>query len=195
MSKKRKRTILLAALLAVCLLTYIVPSGEYVRYQDEVTGKSVVDPASFSYVDQTPVSPLKIPQLFLETCVSNAQLIFVVLFITGSLGLVLETGMLTAFCTKLVRFCSVKGREKFFIPFVLFLFTLLGTTQSTDKVIAFAPLGVMLALSMGYDAIVGIAIVLCGVGVGFSAGSLSIVTALAQQLAELPIYSGVVWRL
>lgn len=187
--------VIILILLAVCLLTYIVPSGEYVRYQDEVTGKSLVDPDSFSYVDQTPVSPLKIPQLFLETCVSNAQLIFVVLFITGSLGLVLETGMLTAFCTKLVRFCSVKGREKFFIPFVLFLFTLLGTTQSTDKVIAFAPLGVMLALSMGYDAIVGIAIVLCGVGVGFSAGSLSIVTALAQQLAELPIYSGVVWRL
>ena len=82
--------VIILILLAVCLFTYIIPSGEYVRYQDEVTGKSVVDPASFSYVDQTPVSPLKIPQLFLETCVSNAQLIFVVLFITDILYVVVD---------------------------------------------------------------------------------------------------------
>lgn len=187
--------IIIILLLIACVLTYIVPAGEYARYADEATGKNIVDPDSFAYVDSSPVSPLRIPKLFIETCVSNATLIFVIMFITGALGIVMETGMLTAFCTKLVRFCSKKGREKFFIPLVMFMFAVLGTTQSTDKVIAFAPLGVMLALSMGYDAIVGIAIVLCGVGVGFSGGSLGIVTPLAQEIAELPLYSGVTWRL
>lgn len=187
--------IIIILLLISCALTYIVPAGEYVRYADEATGKNIVDPNSFSYAANSPVSPLQIPKLFIDTCVSNATLIFVIMFITGALGIVMETGMLTAFCTKLVRFCSKKGREKLFIPLVMFMFALLGTSQSTDKVIAFAPLGVMLALSMGYDAIVGIAIVLCGVGVGFSGGSLGIVTPLAQEIAELPLYSGVAWRL
>ena len=48
----------------------------------------------------------------------------------------------------------------------------------------------MLAATLGYDAIVGVAIVLLGVGIGFSTGILAPTTAVAQDLAELPAYSG-----
>ena len=44
--------------------------------------------------------------------------------------------------------------------------------------------------TLGYDAIVGVAIVLLGVGIGFSTGILAPTTAVAQDLAELPAYSG-----
>ena len=74
--------IIIILLLIACVLTYIVPAGEYARYADEATGKNIVDPDSFAYVDSSPVSPLRIPKLFIETCVSNATLIFVIMFIT-----------------------------------------------------------------------------------------------------------------
>ena len=78
---------------------------------------------------------------------------------------------------------------------ILLIFAIIGITQSTNKFIGFAPLGVMLAATLGYDAIVGVAIVLLGVGIGFSTGILAPTTAVAQEIAELPAYSGMWLRI
>ena len=59
--------IIILILIFCCFLTYIIPSGQYVRSVDEVTGRSIVDPNSFEYVAGTPVSPLEIPKLFMPT--------------------------------------------------------------------------------------------------------------------------------
>ena len=103
--------------------------------------------------------------------------------------------MFHAFCNKLSRACAKSGKEILFIPAITLIFTLIDLTQSTDKFIAFGPIGVMLAVTLGYDAIVGIAIVLLGVGVGFSVGALHTTTAVAQQISGLDLYSGITVRL
>lgn len=183
-------------LLVVTALTYIIPAGSFQRYMDETTGKTIVDATSFALSEtSTPVSFLRIPYLIVTSCVSQGSIIFGIILIAGALEIVLHTGMFQVFCNKLSRICSVGGREKLFIPIMTFVFVLMGLTQSTDKFIAFAPLGVMLALTMGYDAIVGVAIVLLGVGISYSAGSFSQVTMIAQQIAELPLYSDFEYRL
>lgn len=121
-------------------------------------------------------------------CAKRDNIIFPLIVIAGCLEVILSTGMFHAYCGKMAMKC--KGKEKIFIPAILLIFAFIGITQSTNKFIGFAPLGVMLAATLGYDAIVGVAIVLLGVGIGFSTGILAPTTAVAQDLAELPAYSG-----
>lgn len=188
--------IIFILLLLMCVLTYIIPSGTYARYEDEALGRTVVDPNNFTSTGETnPVSPLKIPLIAFNGFLNQATLIFAVIVIAGAMEIIITTGMFQAFCHKLAVFCSIKGREKLFIPIVMTVFVLLGLTQSTDKFIGMAAIGVMLAVSVGYDAITGIAVVLLGVGIGFSAGAIHATTAVAQEIAGLELYSGMWLRI
>ena len=183
--------IIVLLLVVVSLLTYFIPAGSYARYEDE-TGRSVVDPTTFAYSEESnPVSILQIPSMIVKAIEKNASLIFSIIIIAGALEIILSTGMFHAFCNKLSRACAKSGKEILFIPAITLIFTLIGLTQSTDKFIAFGPIGVMLAVTLGYDAIVGIAIVLLGVGVGFSVGALHTTAAVAQQISGLDLYSGI----
>ena len=59
----------------------------------------------------------------------------------------------------------------------------------------FAPIMVMIAISLGYDSIVGAGIILLGGAVGFSTGTLNPSTTLvAQDIAGLAPYSGIGYR-
>ena len=61
--KKRKfkvphtYVIICIIILIMAVLTYIVPAGQYDRVKDEATGRTVVDPDTFQYVDSNPVKP------------------------------------------------------------------------------------------------------------------------------------------
>ena len=49
--------VIILTLIIVCMvLTWIVPSGSYERVQDPASGKTVVDPASFHYVEDKSVN-------------------------------------------------------------------------------------------------------------------------------------------
>ena len=40
--------IIFILLLLMCVLTYVIPSGTYARYEDEALGRTVVDPNNFT---------------------------------------------------------------------------------------------------------------------------------------------------
>lgn len=44
-------------ILIMAVSTYIIPAGQYERVVDEATGRTVVDPDSFTYVEQSPIKP------------------------------------------------------------------------------------------------------------------------------------------
>src|SRR5699024_4870792 len=49
--------ILLAIMLLVVILSYLIPSGSYERIEDSATGMTVIDPDTFSYVEnETPIT-------------------------------------------------------------------------------------------------------------------------------------------
>ena len=179
--------IIVCLLLFVSFLTYVIPAGEYNRVKTP-EGITMVDKDSFQYVQAKPVKPWLIPNYILEGLQKQANIIFPLLLIGGALEVILATGLFHAYCNRLARACA--GKEKWFIPVILTLFAVIGITQSTNKFIGFAPLGVMLAATLGYDAIVRVAIVLLGVGIGFSTGILAPTTAVAQEMAQLTAYSG-----
>jgi len=179
--------ILVIALTFTCLLTYLLPAGSYDRVKtDSGLTKVVLD--SFKHVQGKQIGPWLIPNYIVKACIRQSALILPLIIIGGALEIVLATGMFNAYCSKMSLRFGDKG--KLFIPVIMFLFALIGLTNEPIRFVSFAPIGVMLAMSLGYDAIVGVSIILLGIAIGFISGPYSIQTAAAQQLAELPVYSG-----
>ncbi len=179
-------------LILVSLMTYLIPAGEYQRVVNEA-GQKVVVAESFHYIEKSPVPFWEIPNYVMDSFVKNGNIIFGVLLVGAGLEVLLSTGVFHAFCHRLSKACS--GKEKWFIPLFVLLFATIGITQSTNKFIGFTPIGVMLAATLGYDAIMGVSIVMLGIGIGFASGIFASTTAVAQSLVGLPAYSGISMRI
>ena len=69
-------------------------------------------------------------------------------------------------------------------------------TMSYEEIIAFIPIFVAVAIALGYDAMVGVAISVIPVGVGFASATVNPFTiGVAQTIAELPMFSGLGYRI
>ena len=66
-------------ILAAVVLTWIIPAGEYVRFEN-AEGIKVIDPTQFSYVDRTPVNPFLIPLFIVKAFIGKIDLMLVILF-------------------------------------------------------------------------------------------------------------------
>lgn len=179
-------------ILAAVALTWLIPAGKYVRLEN-AAGIKVIDPSQFSFIGRTPVNPFLIPLFIVKAFISKIDLLLVILFAGGAFHMVTQTGALHAVVAKLAK--TFSGRLYIFIPILTLVFALICTTQGVNLFIAFAPIMVMLAMAMGLDSITGAAIILLGGAIGFSTGPLNInTTIVAQEIAELPLYSGIVYR-
>lgn len=184
--------ILLIIILVAVALTWVIPSGEYARYEN-ASGTKVVDASQFTYVDDVSVSLTSVPLMIVNAFIKNADLIMLVLFSGGAIYMLTSAGALQALVAKVARRYS--HRVEIFIPMLMLVFALICTTQGVNTFIGFAPIMVMLSLSLGLDSIIGVGIILLGGAVGFSTGTLNISTTLvAQKIAELPPYSGIAYR-
>lgn len=185
--------IIISIILFVTAMTWLIPAGEYVRYKN-AAGIEVIDPTQFSFVERTPVNPLRIPLYIVEAICKRISLMLVILFSGGAFALISKSGALHAAVAKVAKL--FKDRFYVFIPIMTTVFALICTTQGVNQFIAFAPIVVMITMAMGLDSIVGAAIILLGGCVGFSTGTLNPSTTLvAQEIAELPPYSGIGYRI
>lgn len=174
------------------IMTWIVPAGTYERVENRL-GMEVVDPETFRHVEKQPVNLLEIPKYIIEGYLSAAELVFVVIFAGAAFDVITSSGALQSLIGLITRKFSRK--EEIFIPILTLVFGLICTTQAVNRFIGFAPVMVMIARTMGFDSITGVAIILLGGAVGFSTGTLNVNTTLtAQRIAELPLYSGIEYR-
>lgn len=201
MNEKAKKTfqvphslaIIFAAMILASLLTYIIPGGNFERAVNEA-GKTVVVPGSFQYVDKTPVSVLSVLDFVFDGLKSAGEIIFALLCSGGGLGIVLSTGMFQGAACSLSR--KAKGKEWIVITFLMAVFAVLCIPINLNYFIPFATLGIVIAQAMGYDAVVGISIIMLGGAVGFSCGAMNLPnTGTAQGIAELATFSGMGYRL
>ena len=131
--------------------------------------------------------------IIVQAFADNGDLITLILLSGGAIYMLTAAGALQALVAMIVRRFS--NRVEVFIPLLMLVFALICTTQAVNTFIGFAPITVMLALSLGLDSIVGVGIILLGGAVGFSTGTLNVSTTLvAQKIAELPNYSGIGYR-
>lgn len=200
MAGKKKITLphvyvlLFCVMLIVLLMTYIVPSGEYVRITDPNSGRIVIDPTTFSTIEKT---RLNVMDFFTAAHIGFADtrdIIAMLLILAGAIGLIEKTGAIGAGIYALVD--KTKGLDKVLIVILTALFAFLGGLGFAEGGSVFIPLAVTLSVALGYDKMVGAGAGILGLCVGFTSGFLNIyTTGVGQSILRLPLYSGIQFRL
>lgn len=185
--------ILFSLIILTAILTYIIPAGQYERVQ--LGDRTVVDPDSFTYVASNPASLFDVFKAVPRGLGAAQSIVFFIFIVGGSFNIITQTGAIEAGITKVAL--SLKGKEKLLIPIIVAIFSIGGgTIGMAEEAIVFVPIGIALARAIGYDAIVGMAMVSLGAAVGFTAGFMNPFTVgVAQEIAELPMFSGIALRL
>lgn len=187
--------LVLIMIIFATVLTYILPAGTYSRYVDEKTGTTLVEGGSYQQIEQTPVNPFEMLQAIPSGLIDAASIVSIVLMYGGAFGIINSTNVveigIASSIEKMRRFSAL------IIPVIMLLFSLMGAMLGvSESCYAFIPLCIMLAKAMGYDAIVGFAMVMLSNIIGFAAGPMNMyTTGIAQQIAELPLFSGIAVRI
>ena len=202
---KKKREIPHALVILFCIIvvatiaTWIIPAGTYDTYVDEATGRTLVDPTTFHYVDKTPVGPFKMFTCIQDGLIGAASITFLIFSAFSCMYLIQETGAIDAAIAWMIK--KTKGSTKYadiVIILIMIVFSVWGSTGtfSYEEVVAFVPIFVAVALALGYDAMVGVAISVIPVGIGFASATVNPFTiGVAQSIAELPMFSGIGYRI
>lgn len=186
--------VILLIVVAICaILTYIAPAGEYARVEGP-GGRMIVDPTSFTYVENTPVSLFGYLLSVPKGMAAVAEIIFFIFIVGGSFAVVQATGAIEAGLGRVTKVMA--GKERLIIPIIMVLFSLGGAVFGmAEETLPFIPIMVTLAIALGFDSITGAAIVLAGAGAGFAGAFMNPFTVgVAQGIAELPLFSGMGFR-
>jgi len=181
---------------ATVIATWIIPGGEYQRTVQD--GRTIPVADSFKLVNRQPqglgalfISPIK---GFIEA----SAIIAFVFVVGGAFAIIQKTGAISAFIHNLaLKFGNSKSLRVLLIPVTMTIFSLGGAIFGMcEETMPFVLIFVPLALSLGYDTIVGVSIPFVGAASGFAGAFFNPFTVgIAQGIAGLPLYSGIGYRL
>ena len=187
--------VILLTVVAICaVLTYLVPAGKY-DMMESSSGRMVVDPSSFEYIDNTPVGLMDFLKSVPDGMVETASIIFFIFIVGGAFSVVEATGAIEAGIGKITL--RMKGKERAIIPIIVIVFSLGGSVFGmAEETLPFIPIMVTLAIALGFDSLTGIGMVLAGAGAGFAGAFMNPFTVgVAQGIAGLPLFSGMGYRM
>lgn len=187
--------LIFSLLVFIAALTWIIPGGKYER--TIMNGKEVVVPGSFRYTESNPQDLFDLFIAPLKGFKEAALIIGFILFVGGSFNILTFTGAIDSFIKRLLILHNrSKLMKNLFIPFLVFLFSFGGATFGmNEEIIPFVLILVPISLALGYDSIVGVAIPLIGAHIGFASAYLNpFNVGIAQGIAELPLFSGLEYR-
>jgi uncharacterized ion transporter superfamily protein YfcC len=206
--RKFPHTYVIVFLLIVisAVLTWVVPGGKYDRKMVEVNGspREVIADNSFTYIDNAPQTWQIFSALF-DGFVERADIIAFILLIGGAFWILnhsksIDVGIM-AFLAKARkfernRFIRKLGVDNMIVTFIMLMFSVFGATFGmSEETIAFVIIFVPLAISMGYDSIIGVNMCYVAAGLGFAGALLNPFTiGIAQGLSHLPLFSGIEYR-
>lgn len=185
--------ILLILMIVAGILTRIIPAGQYTRV--EVNGRTVIDPASFTYVENPdyPIwrwftAPLEV--LVGPDSLTVIAIILFILLVGVAFAIMDRSGILKAAIPALVRVFG--GRKIPLLLVITFFFMALGGFFGIfEEVIPLVPIVIALAYSLGWDSLIGLGMSVLATNVGFSTAIYNPFTiGVAQKLAGLPLFSG-----
>ncbi len=182
-------TILFALLVVVAVATWLIPAGEYTR----VDGLPVA--GSYHTVEQQGQGAGDVILASFKGFYDAVDIAVFILMVGGFLGVVMKTGAIDAGVAGVVR--ALGGREILLIPVLMVLFSLGGTSFGMwEETMAFFPLLIPVFIAAGYDALVGIAVVLLGSGAGVIAGTVNpFATGIASGFAGVSLGEGIMLRI
>lgn len=185
--------LLFSVLVVATILTHIIPAGEYSRIIEN--GRSIVKPGTFKLETSAPVDLFGLATSIPKGMVEAGEIIFYILIIGGTFGVISATGAIEALIITLSR--KLANNEKWLIPIMMLFFaaggSLIGMSEET---LIYIPIMIPLALALGFDVITGAAIVLVGASIGFTTAIMNPFTVgIAQGIAKLPLFSGAGFRI
>lgn len=176
--------LLVLLVLVSCLLTYIVPAGQY---QYDENGYVIAD--SFQYVENTPVSPWD-AVLKLTSSIAAMGTTYALLFVLGGMvSVMISSGSVE----NIVDFSIFKLQDKslkVLIPCISVMMSLLGGLAGNDALITFVACGMLLARRTRLDRIAGMAIFYLPYITAQAIGPTVLMILMCQEMAGIPAVSG-----
>ncbi|MBQ8813558.1 MAG: YfcC family protein [Lachnospiraceae bacterium] len=189
--------ILLALMITAYVLTFVIPGGEYARVEEN--GQELIVNGSYTPTEGgiSLVKWLLSPFLVLGAA-GNMTIIAVIVFllvIGGIFHSLDKSGLMNYMLEKIGhRFRNSKYQMLALVS--LFFMAMGAFVGSFEECVPMIPLAVALAISMGWDARIGMGMSLLAVGCGFASGVCNPFTVgVAQELVGLPMFSGMSLRL
>ncbi len=190
---------------AVC--TWFIPGGEFERERIIVNNveREVIKTGSFEFAESNPQT-WQVFSAFFDGFVNTANIIAFILMIGGAFWILNESKSIDIgifsflkFTKKLEKFKLVRklGINNIILTGIMLVFSLFGAVFGmSEETIAFTIIFVPLAVSMGYDSIVGVSLCFVAAALGFAGAFLNPFTVgIAQGLSNIPLFSGIEYRL
>ena len=189
--------ILLVLMIAAGVLTRVLPAGEYTRFSAE--GRELIDPASYRVIDRPDypvwrwfIAPLEV--LWGPDSLIIITIIVFILLVSGAFAVLEKAGILTAVLSRIVNRFREK-RYTLLLVVSLFFMLLGGFFGILEEIVPLVPIMIALAVSLGWDPLVGLGMSVLATNIGFSAAITNPFTiGIAQKLAGLPLFSGALLR-
>jgi len=181
------------------ILTFIIPGGEYARTLD-ASGNTVIDTASgFYYVDGG-ISFFKwiLSPILVLSAEGNGALIAIIAFliVIGGIFNSLDKCGLMKYMLDRITYRYASNRYTLLAVITFFFMALGAFIGSFEECVPLVPIVVALAVRLGWDAFTGLGMSLLAAGCGFASGACNPFTVgVAQELAGLPMFSGIWYRL
>lgn len=199
-------TIVFTIIVVCAALTWIIPGGEFERTAVTVDGstKNVVVPHSYHSVERQGQS-WQVFSAFFNGFKRTSYIIVFILIIGGAFFIINATKSIDMGIFKFLGKIHSLAHKRVFrktslhgliLTVVIIMFSFFGAVFGmSEECIAFIIIFVPLAISMGYDSIVGVLICYVAAHVGFAGALLNPFTiGIAQGLSGLPMFSGLPYR-
>ncbi|TFV94227.1 YfcC family protein [Algoriphagus kandeliae] len=187
--------ILVGFVLLSWVFTFLIPSGNYERKPDELTGREVVVKGSYELIEKPSVSFQEMLMAIPEGIILGGDIVVLILLIGGAFYVVEKTGALQAGVEALIfRF---QKQQNLLLIFLSLGFSFAGATIAMqEEIIAMAPILIILAKNLRMDirSIIGLTLGSSLAGAAFSPIN-PFNSLLGQQLAELDLSEGLIFRM
>lgn len=182
-------TILFCLLILVAIATWIIPPGGY----DYVDGVPVA--GTYHSVEATPQGVGAVLKAPFAGFFDAVDVCVFILMVGGYLGVVMHTGAIDAGVGYLIA--RLGDKERLLIPILMVFFGLGGTFYGMwEETMAFYPLLIPVFVATGYDALVGIAVILLGAGAGVIGSTVNpFATGIASGFAGVSLGEGLLLRI
>ena len=181
--------VLLIVIVFCAVLTWILPAGSFERILDSNLGREVVVPNSYKAVESNPIGVWSILKILYKGMVQASDIIFFIIFAAAYVFVLIKTNTLNAMIGAVLK--KLGSRDHLLIPIFMLIFGITGATFGMfEETFGLIPAFIVIGITMGYDRILGSAIVFVGVATGFAAAILNPFTiGIASSLAGIPLVS------
>jgi uncharacterized ion transporter superfamily protein YfcC len=189
------------------MLTWVIPGGEFAREKVLVNGieREVVKSDSFRFIESNRQT-WQVFTAFFDGFLRTSNIIAFILMIGGAFWIMNESKAIDIGIYRFLESAKKWEKSKFLkrigvnniiLISIMFLFSLFGAVFGmSEETIAFTIIFVPLAVSMGYDSIVGVSLCFVAAALGFAGAFLNPFTVgIAQGLSHLPLFSGIEYRI